>query len=122
MIRTEARRKIGEDVELRVEGLASVDVLGAINPGPAKGLALFPLEPRGVDSVGMQERDVVFGEVVAYHRDDARVGEVAARDGEVGGGAAQGVVAAPGRRAHRIVGHGPNYQEGHAVFFNVYLP
>ena len=84
--------EVGKDVELGVEGVAGVHVV-VVASGPAEGFAAFDLlDAAGVDVVAVEEVEVVVGEVGADDADHVDgVGEVACREGNVGGGAAEGV-------------------------------
>ena len=106
-------REIREDVKLRIQRLPGIQVLGAVDPGPAKRFAVTTLQAGYVHVMGLQQLDMLIQEVVANYCHQANRGEVAARDGKVHRRAAKGVSPAADRRADRVICDRTDYQNTH---------
>ncbi len=108
--------KIGQDVQLGVEGLAVVEVISVL-AGPAEGPARQDLQSRQVDVSGLQQGDVLLSEVVPDGRHHPDIGEIAGRNAEIGRRPAQNLRYLAEGGLHGIVGDRTDYRNGtHAVF------
>ena len=108
--------KVGQDVQLGVEGLAVVEVISVL-AGPAEGLARQDLQSRQVDVSGLQQGDVLLSEVVPDGRHHPDLGEVGGGDTEIGRRPAQRLCHLAEGGLHGVVGDRTDYRNGtHAVF------
>ena len=107
--------KVLEDVELRVEGLARVQVpavLALPEEGLAAGDALDVVDAR---AAGGEDREILVPEVVADGPDGAHLVEERRGQREVRGGAAEHALALAERRLDRVVGDRADDRDAHAV-------
>ncbi|MNX84360.1 hypothetical protein D3C86_1161530 [compost metagenome] len=93
--------EVREDVQVRHEGVRRVEVL-IVEPLPAEGLALDPLQALDVDAAAAEQLDVLFGEVGADNAHEVDGREEARRHGGVGGGSAERLDHFSARRPDRI--------------------
>ena len=108
------RAELGEHVELRVERVRGVEV-ELVAALPAEGPPGPADEPGEVDRrASAKKRDVLLREVLADDRDHAGRAEEARADREVGGRAAEHVVAPPERRLEGVERDGSDGEQRHA--------
>src|SRR6266850_6146646 len=106
----EHRPELGEDVELRLEGLRLVQVVSVL-AGPAQGAALGSLEPGDVHAAVLEEPQMRLREVLADGRDQVHRSEEARRVGEVGRRATERLVHLAEGRLDAVQRDGADDQE-----------
>ena len=109
----ELRLEVLEDVEVRLQRVALVDV-AVVAAGPEERLAAgHVLDVVGQHPAVVQDRVLLLAEVVAHRPDDAGLGELRRGEREVHGRAAEQPVAAPGRGLDGVEGDGSDHGERH---------
>src|SRR3990172_7777659 len=97
---------------MQLEGVAQVDVL-VVTPPPMKGVALFALDPVGVDVPPSKKLDVLIGKILANDADDSHRSEKTRRQGEVGRRSTQDPLRRAERRLDGIKRDSPDNQNAH---------
>src|SRR3990170_6470067 len=99
---------------MQLQGVAQVDVL-VVTPPPMKGVALFALDPVGVDVPSSKKLDVLIGKILADDADDSHRSEETRRQRKIRGRPAQNPLCHTERRLDGIKRDSPHDQDAHCL-------
>ena len=109
----ELRLEVGEDVELRVERVAVVEVPGVAARPEERLPARHALDVVGRDAASVEDAELLVAEVLADDAHDAHVREEARREREMGGRAPEQAITLAERSLDRVERDGTDDDEGH---------
>ena len=102
--------EIGEHVEVGPQRGAVVHI-GGVDAGPEEGFPGDALQSFEIDVARGAAGRILLREIVADDGHDFDIGEVAGRQRDIGGGAAQHAIDFPVRRFHAIIRYGSDYDK-----------
>src|SRR3989304_6744763 len=97
---------------MQLQGAAEFAVV-RMPPPPMKGVALFALDPVGVDVPPSKKLDVLIGKILADDADDSHRSEKTRRQSEVGRRSTQDPLRRAERRLDRMQTTSPHNQDAH---------